>query len=378
MMRVLALAVLLLSACDPLPTSICRPGHDGLDRIRDTALVAGRALQMRAVVQDGCGEALFDAAFRYSSSSPAVAVTEDGRITGVHPGRAEIEVRVGDRKVATAQVSVVPEARLSFVTFESVVARIVTMDLDGSNQVDVPHSLTLHAPVMAWSDDRAHLAVSGWNGGNPTTYIRNGDGSFESLLPAPSSPVVYGPVFSPDGEDVYTYDLNRPAIYRVNVETRQVDTVFSGAAGRLRSITVSPDGNRLAFLELREEGCCTATVHVLDLGTRESVSFPSTAGGIRWSPVNDSLAIIEDDAVKIMAADGSGKRILSDPNIEYFDYGAAWPLSLEWSPDGKWIIAGALLASQNHRLDVIEVATGLTIPLEFSLEIQARAPFWLE
>jgi hypothetical protein len=41
-------------------------------------------------------------------------------------------------------------------------------------------------------------------------------------------------------------------------------------------------------------------------------------------------------------------------------------------------MAGALLDGQREQMDLIEVGTGLTIPLPYTNELQAKAPFWLE
>lgn len=147
-----------------------------------------------------------------------------------------------------------------------------------------------------------------------------------------------------------------------------------------RSTTLSRDGSKLAFLGIGGDGsCCTTHVRVLNPATGQLTSFPSTAGVIRWSPVSDSLAMIENDAVKIVAADGSGKRTISHPLITYFSYVWSWPV-LAWSPDGKWVIAGALLPGGVQQMDLIEVATGRTMPLSYThpYVFSATAPFWLE
>lgn len=171
--------------------------------------MVGRGAKMRTVIYNECGKEVVPT---YESLSAAVKITAKDSVVGMEPGRAEIFARVGNVTIASTMISVVPNGRVSMVLFDSHPYRLATFDLDGSNLVEIPHNLTLDAPVMDWSRDRTQLAISGWNGGSPTTYFRSGNEPFRRLVPEPVSPNLYGPVFSPDGTYVYAYHAHIGAI----------------------------------------------------------------------------------------------------------------------------------------------------------------------
>lgn len=63
-------------------------------------------------------------------------------------------------------------------------------------------------------------------------------------------------------------------------------------------------------------------------------------------------------AIWLIAADGSGSHQVSAPGRNCLFRG------LDWSPDGQWLVARS-----DSTIDLIHVATGLTLPLGYSAEL---------
>lgn len=95
-------------------------------------------------------------------------------------------------------------------------------------------------------------------------------------------------------------------------------------------------------------------VYTIASGTVSSWSVPGHTP--RWSPTNDSIAFATQwgGPIYLMSSDGTGVRQVSAPNRGYGE------TSFAWSPDGAWLVArGAVL-------ELIHVASGLTLPLAYS------------
>jgi hypothetical protein len=69
-----------------------------------------------------------------------------------------------------------------------------------------------------------------------------------------------------------------------------------------------------------------------------------------------------DGRVKILAANGAGLRAITP-------VGQAFSIALDWSPDGQW-----LLARDSYALELIEVSSGLVLPLGYGTSMSD--PVW--
>jgi len=109
----------------------------------------------------------------------------------------------------------------------------------------------------------------------------------------------------------------------------------------------APDGRRLVFDN-------SSSLYVMDIAT--GAATPLGVNGIipRWSPSGDLIAYRSGDSVWVTKPDGTGSRFVSSLSGRV-------GLGLDWSPDGKWLVA-----TDYDRLSLIEVATGLTLPLAFT------------
>ena len=347
----------------------------------DTAVRVGRTGKLRAAAVDRCGNARNITA-SFNPVSPELRVETNGSITGLRVGRARVELTAGALRDSTF-VSVVPEGRIATLLAGREPYEFVAFDLDGGNVTQLASGYPLdrlHGPAMSWSHDGSAVAISGWNFGSPTTFVRRGNSAFEWLVPEPLSPNLQGPVFSPDGASVYTYHAHEAALYRTHLATRSLDTLITNPVEHYRSPTISPDGRRLAYLSAIDR-CCSdpSQMRVLDLTSGAVRSFEvNRATVVRWSPIGDQLAFVEDYEVKLSAPDGTGKRTISSSGVKYHSFALGWPTALAWSSDGKWLLVQAWPNYGKMRLDLIEIATGLTLPLGFTSEMIALAATWLQ
>ena len=94
--------------------------------------------------------------------------------------------------------------------------------------------------------------------------------------------------------------------------------------------------------------------------------LPWSVSGQRpsWSPDGSRIAFVPEGGGPlhlINAADGSGEQVLTPPDRTYME------ASISWSPDSKWLLAKANAGV----LDLIEVATGKTLPLAYTEAFQS-------
>ncbi len=99
-------------------------------------------------------------------------------------------------------------------------------------------------------------------------------------------------------------------------------------------------------------------VRVLDVAAETSSTWGTPGRLPQWSPRGDFIAFVSPGggSISIVSPDGSGERIISEAGKIYLE----GPFS--WSPDGRWLLAKSRLGP----LDVIDVGSGLTLPLPFS------------
>jgi Tol biopolymer transport system component len=93
----------------------------------------------------------------------------------------------------------------------------------------------------------------------------------------------------------------------------------------------------------------------------------------RWSPVADVIAYGAHKAsepqqyaiiIWLIDPDGSNPRPASNPTDAYLP-------EIDWSPDGRWLIATSY---DDGVLHLIDTQTGLTLPLAFTKSL--RQPSW--
>jgi Tol biopolymer transport system component len=168
-----------------------------------------------------------------------------------------------------------------------------------------------------------------------------------------------------DGSWVY-YDAGT-TLWRIHVDGTGTERVTTGPDAHPDP---SPDGTRLAFVRHEFPGnFFQLAVRVLTTGA--DTVFGPEGFFPRWGPSGDTIAYWAGDqgtrrgAIWVLAADGSGARQVSAVGRTYYAVG------LDWSPDGQW-----LLARGDSTLDLIRVATGLTIPLAYTANHEFASWRW--
>lgn len=172
--------------------------------------------------------------------------------------------------------------------------------------------------------------------------------------PAPESEPGLEPKPKPEPEEqllfISTRGDDRPVewsdrlkeIYRMNADGTGMENLTRHPARTYRSLSLSPDGTRIAFNSDRS-GCHDIWVMNTDgtHPTRLTNQLPSSSDRCnfipRWSPDGSRIAFQSSRertwAVYVMNADGGDPHNVSTP-VE-LNGGSAWPAG--WSPDG-WVV----------------------------------------
>ena len=324
----------------------------------DTALVVGASYTQAADVLDRGGNPL-NLKPLFASSDAALTVSPTGIVQANAIARARVDVSyaapIGILR-DTAMVSVVPDGRIAqgiATGGTSVTSAIGLRRLDGSLIKSFP---TPHSPFQtAWSSDglRIYYVGGSTNPNVATTWrlfaLTVADGTIREIVPdsvsALSGELLDWP--APSHDDTWLYfSAIQPgtgtSIWRIHLDGSGAQQIVP-ATRSPHSPSPSPDGNRLAYVEGND-------VKVLELVTGSVVTIPGTgADEVRWSPTGDRLATKGGAGIYVVNPDGSGIRQVV-PGNPYWR-------GLEWSPDGRWIVA---------RIDgvpsIIDWNTGLVLP----------------
>lgn len=95
------------------------------------------------------------------------------------------------------------------------------------------------------------------------------------------------------------------------------------------SVSWSVDEARLLFI-------VQGVIYELDVESRQIVAV-GKGEILRWSPVDDRIAIVDADRVMVVPAERLGNLTTDDPRQYSFSVPGAIASGLEWSPDGTYI-----------------------------------------
>lgn len=357
----------------------------------DSAMYVGQSYTLRGAVVDRWGNPRTDPVSYHAATTTAVALGAAGTISAREIGRSYVAVTAGAWR-DSAWVSVVPHGRIVAARprrFAADTALVVLMNLDGSD--------ARHFPVLYWADPNADWAPSGTNlvmqtGGQPGEVAAHIvrfelDGATHSIVDSTLGlQGQFFPQYSTDG--AWVYFAGGPPGLQGHTELWRVHPDGTGAArigepaGYYKGDTQpspSPDGRHVVFTTSRYNCCYGLTVRVLDmttgaidsLGAQHGTPLPGMTP--RWSPVDENLIVygnandnynnVSALTLFAMRPDGSDRHAITPPNV------AVRP-SFDWSPDGKWIIAQSF---GTDVLELIEVATGRTLPLGFTKGMEQPA-----
>ncbi|MBX3148495.1 MAG: PD40 domain-containing protein [Gemmatimonadales bacterium] len=298
-------------------------------------------------------------AVTFSVDNPSVVsvAAANELLAGPAYGTSNVTVRAAEA-TASIRLAVAPSGTLAARDEHS--GAIVLFDLDGSNRRTLVAETAGHHGFVsyAWMPGVDELVVSrsgelwqelvryGLNGAVTRISPPQGELPFHAL--APSVPT--------DRSWIYFFANWRNSIdvWRLRPNGTQLQSVpIPDLRDRAVAPAISPDGTRLAYVDASTWG--PGELRVFTIGAGASSSWRLPGGVPSWSPAGDRIAYVDyARLIHTVAADGTGDRVVSSPLRTYVGG------QLAWSPDGAWIAA---TSTETTRIELIQVATGITVPL---------------
>lgn len=314
----------------------------------DTALYVGASLTAAARMINSFGDTYPSEHIRYQGVGSSVAVLPFGQVTGVAFGRAQI-IATRAQFTDTGFVSVVPTGTLALSSFSNVDVR----NVDGSGFEPILSTAQGLREAAAWVPGRDSLVYSyGIPGGAGAAdlYVSDLQGSHRLLAAGGHDPRV-------TADRSWVYFTGSDVIERIHLDGTGRETVVPTTVA---NVDPSPDGTRLVYMHLQlPPGSLEIRVRILADSTERLL----TDFGLRprWSPDGSRIAFWRGDvgthlgAIFVVDSAGTNLQQLSPSGRLYRSE------VLDWSPDGLW-----LLARGEETLELIEVSTGLSLPLGYS------------
>jgi hypothetical protein len=339
---------------------------------RDSAMVAGGSLALQTAVLDRHAN-LRSGTASLRSLNPSATISSTAVLSASDPGRVAIEVTNGAIKPETAWVSVVPNG-----TFAARRGTTLTLQhLDGSDfriifpelpfdlswssadsTVLTQFAFTIEAPEGLYKvrKDGSRTRIAG-----PGTTSTSGSVlnlMFDTYAAMPDGGVAVALGECPKTKVLYRLPPNGATPIRL---APQVPDASVCVWHQDRSPSPSPDGTRLAFENdsVVGEGYFP---HIWTMDAATGTATPLNVTGMRpsWSTVDDRIAYTAGDRIWVINADGTGARAISPAGQRYLD-------GVSWSPDGAWLLAFEYLATGGSRIVVLNVATGMALPLSYTV-----------
>ena len=363
---------------------VVRPGN--LARLKlapaDTATLVGHTVTLRAEPSDAWGNPRTEAV-EWSTSAGTIEVAAPAQIRGLHTGRGTVHVRVGTLR-DSVDINVVPPGRIAamfypIAVFEPPYFVVFNTDGTGFQRLDVGADCA-HGLQWSPSGDRI-LFGRNWAPQVCFTerlYSTTMTGAVQKIRPD-TAPLAgeYWPRMTADGQ--WIYFSGRPGhqngeIWRVRPDGTGAERI--GPAAGFYDIdqhpSPSPDGAEVVYASTRETES-TINLRVINTATREVRDLGRLGMAPSWSPLGDQIAFIRDGHYYVVASHGSNERPLAASRAS-----AGMPDAPSWSPDENWIVGVVVdpgaYAPLYGRLALIEVATGLVLPLGWTAQLMY--PSW--
>jgi len=333
---------------------------------RDTALFEGDSATLAVGAADRYGNRRTDVV-QLAAATTGVAVSANVVRADSGPSRQMVRAQLGAIK-DSAWLSIVPRGELAVGQSAQYVGQsgdLALIKLDGSGLRSAlvisqagDHGAQPAASNVRWDPTGTRL-VYDRTSITQRLFIGDLSGVAHPLLyPSPFS-AEFHPDFSHDGVWVYFAarepGLPASSVWRVHPDGTALVRAPFGPDGSESRPAVSPDGQWLAYSS-------DGFIHVRSLvtGARTPLHVPGIAP--RWSPAGDAIAyVVSADysgysgPLRIVSPDGTNDRQLVA--------GEAYAAGIDWTPDGKYIVAKT---ANYGLLELIVVATGATLPLPYS------------
>lgn len=231
-----------------------------------------------------------------------------------------------------ARTAANPNGRVKIYSIELSTGAITTLTRDGDWSDEQPR----------WSPDGTRIAFRSNRSGSSNLYLMDPDGrNVVRLTDHPGND--YDPSWLPDGRSfVFSSDrdrgIGRLDLYRFWLADGAVERLTNYFDGYAFMPSVSPDGNWVAFVATTfpsPDGAMNQ-VHVMELATRQTWPFDTTASGCwpNWSPDGQSIAHVsllqEPSSIHVINSFGeSPQPIAGEPG--------KWHYYPDWSPDSRML-----------------------------------------
>ena len=234
-----------------------------------------------------------------------------------------------------------PNGRVKIYTIDLATGRVAALTRDGDWNDEQPR----------WSPDGRRIAFKSTRGGSYNLYVMDADGSNVRRLTSHAAND-HDPSWLPDGQSfVFASDRDRGTgrydLYRYWLADGAVERLTTFFAGYAFMPNVSPDGNWVAFVgtTFPTEYGDVNQVHVLELATRQTWPFDSTAPGCwpNWSPDGTTIAHVSlpgEDPSTIHTINSFGENPEPVPGEP-----SRWHYYPDWSPDSRLL---AIAVSPEH------------------------------
>jgi hypothetical protein len=332
----------------------------------DTAVWVSRSAQLRAVVVDRWANARSDAV-KWSERDPSVVrVTAGGLVTGMKIGRGSAKVVAGSLS-DSLYVSVVPEGMIAAGMRQSAVGETIPLlvfNTDGTAARQLPLGPGANCGQLdiRWARDGSGVIYTApprpttcWDQRLMFSPLSGGDARQIHLdTPPPSGERT--PIYSPDGSWIYFSGApggQNGELWRTRADGSGAERI--GPPADWFDVdhypSPSPDGRLIVFSSNRQYRSNTdQTLRILDLSSRSVRDMLVDGFAPSWSPRGDVIAFALSNRYYLVRPDGSDLRRLVD--------GPADAIAVSWSQDGRYVIGRI-----SGRLAIIEVATGMVLPL---------------
>ena len=214
---------------------------------------------------------------------------------------------------------------------------------DNPRAAEVPSggTATIAFSVQCASPDPGRIAFTSNAPGLLGVFVVNPDGSGLAGL-TPDGTFEFDPVWSPDGSRLLMADALH--LYVMNADGTGRARLVEGEG--VFEYRWSPDGSRIAYAALRPEGgSVLSDVRVMAADGSGKRDLARDAATPTWSPDGRQIAYVSfarQPHIRIVEVSGDGDRRLTDPSIDAFQPA--------WSPDGGRIAFATLAPAREIRV----------------------------